>query len=66
VDRHAGAMSARSPGLRKQVGQTFRSCAMLSWPGRRTETSDRQGGCSRVDPYLVFITFPVIFVGELP
>jgi putative Ca2+/H+ antiporter (TMEM165/GDT1 family) len=26
----------------------------------------RQGGFSRVDPYIALVTFPVIFIGELP
>jgi putative Ca2+/H+ antiporter (TMEM165/GDT1 family) len=57
-------MSARSPGLCEQVGETFRLCHLLvagRWsnprPAERTE---------RVDPYIALICFPVIFLGELP
>jgi hypothetical protein len=28
-DRHAGVMSARSPGLREQVGEAFRLCHLV-------------------------------------
>src|SRR5579862_8073953 len=56
-------MIARSSGLRRQVGETFRSCHVvvagrgLPRPAERSE---------RVDPYIALICFPVIFLGELP
>ena len=58
-DRHAGAVSARSPGLRKQVGETIRLCrgcgraVVRPSPGRK----DRASGLPR-RPNLLPVNFP--------
>jgi putative Ca2+/H+ antiporter (TMEM165/GDT1 family) len=59
-------MSARSPGLRSQVGQTFRSCAIVVAGTEEIGLPPGKEVSGRVDPYIVLITFPVIFIGELP
>lgn len=48
-----------------QVGKTFRSSAMSSWPERRLSLPTGRK-VPPVDPYVALICFPVIFIGELP